>query len=84
MTVGSTRRGPRGRLVHPIATALLKAQVGGGVAMRTRRGTAELEIIAIRYDELPLAEQQKIRPWVRRSAEGDKHERELGEDLTPQ
>jgi hypothetical protein len=67
--------------VHPIATALLKAQVGGGFAMRARRGTAELEIIAIRYDELPLAEQQKIRPWVRRSAEGDKHE--LGQDLTP-
>jgi transcription elongation GreA/GreB family factor len=39
--------------VDPIATALLKAQVGDVVAMRTRRGTAEREIIAIRYDELP-------------------------------
>jgi hypothetical protein len=29
----------------------LKAQVG--VTMRTPRGTEELEIIAIRYDELP-------------------------------
>ena len=37
--------------ISPIATALLKAQVG--VTMRTPRGTEELEIIAIRYDELP-------------------------------
>jgi hypothetical protein len=37
--------------ISPIATALLKAQVGDGVTMRTPRGTEEL--IAIRYDELP-------------------------------
>jgi transcription elongation GreA/GreB family factor len=29
------------------------AQVGDVVTMRTLRGTEELEIIAIRYDELP-------------------------------
>jgi transcription elongation factor GreB len=39
--------------ISPIATALLKAQVGDVVTMRTPRGTEELEIIAIRYDELP-------------------------------
>jgi transcription elongation factor GreB len=39
--------------ISPIATALLKTQVGAAVTMRTRRGTEELEIIAIRYDELP-------------------------------
>jgi transcription elongation GreA/GreB family factor len=31
----------------------LKAQVGDVVTMRTPRGIEELEIIAIRYDELP-------------------------------
>jgi hypothetical protein len=31
----------------------LKAQIGDIVTMRTRRGTEELEIIAIRYDKLP-------------------------------
>jgi transcription elongation GreA/GreB family factor len=30
----------------------LKAQVGDVVTMRTPHGTEELEIIAIRYDEL--------------------------------
>ena len=39
--------------ISPIATALLKPQVGDVVTMRTRRGTEELEIIVIRYDELP-------------------------------
>ena len=45
----------RGRVswISPIATALLKAQVGDVVTMRTPRGPEELEIIAIRYDELP-------------------------------
>ena len=45
----------RGRVswVSPIATALLKASVGDVVTMRTPRGAEELEIIAIRYDELP-------------------------------
>jgi len=45
----------RGRVswVSPIATALLKASVGDVVTMRTPHGTEELEIIAIRYDELP-------------------------------
>ena len=39
--------------ISPIARALLKAQVGDVVTMRTPRGTKVLEIIAIRYDELP-------------------------------
>jgi len=45
----------RGRVswISPIATALLKASVGDVVTMRTPRGPEELEIIAIRYDELP-------------------------------
>ena len=45
----------RGRVswVSPIATAILKASVGDVVTMRTPRGAEELEIIAIRYDELP-------------------------------
>jgi transcription elongation factor GreB len=45
----------RGRVswISPIATALLKASVGDVVTLRTPRGTEELEIVAIRYDELP-------------------------------
>jgi transcription elongation factor GreB len=45
----------RGRVswISPIATALLKAQVGDVVTMRTPRGPEELEVIDIRYDELP-------------------------------
>ena len=45
----------RGRVswISPIATALLKASVGDVVTLRTPRGTEELEIIDIRYDELP-------------------------------
>ena len=45
----------RGRVswISPIATALLKASVGDVVTMRTPRGVEELEILAIRYDELP-------------------------------
>ena len=45
----------RGRVswISPIATALLKASVGDVVSMRTPRGVEELEILAIRYDELP-------------------------------
>jgi transcription elongation factor GreB len=39
--------------ISPIATALLKASVGDIVTMRTPRGSEELEILAIRYDELP-------------------------------
>jgi transcription elongation factor GreB len=39
--------------ISPIATALLKASVGDVVTMRTPRGTEELEIVAVRYDELP-------------------------------
>ena len=39
--------------ISPIATALLKVQVGDVVTMRTPRVTEELEIIAIRYDGLP-------------------------------
>ena len=45
----------RGRVswVSPIATALLKAEVGDVVILRTPRGNEELEILEIRYDELP-------------------------------
>ena len=45
----------RGRVswISPIASALLKASVGDVVTMRTPRGNEELEVIAIRYDELP-------------------------------
>jgi transcription elongation factor GreB len=45
----------RGRVswISPIATALLKASVGDAVTMRTPRGPEELEVLAIRYDELP-------------------------------
>jgi transcription elongation factor GreB len=45
----------RGRVswISPIATALLKASVGDVVTLRTPRGTEELEIVSIRYDELP-------------------------------
>ncbi len=44
----------RGRVswVSPIGTALLKASVGAVVTLRTPRGNEELEIIAVRYDEL--------------------------------
>ena len=46
---------PRGRVswVSPIATALLKATVGDVVTLRAPRGNEELEIIQIRYDDLP-------------------------------
>jgi transcription elongation factor GreB len=45
----------RGRVswVSPIATALLKGTVGDVVTLRTPRGPRELEIIDVRYDELP-------------------------------
>jgi transcription elongation factor GreB len=45
----------RGRVswISPIATALLKASVGDVVTMKTPRGKEELEVLAIRYDELP-------------------------------
>jgi transcription elongation factor GreB len=45
----------RGRVswISPIATALLKGSVGDVVTLRTPRGSEEIEIIAIRYDELP-------------------------------
>jgi transcription elongation factor GreB len=39
--------------VSPIARALLKGSVGDVVTLRTPRGNRELEIIDIRYDELP-------------------------------
>jgi transcription elongation factor GreB len=54
--VGADELDPaRGRVswISPIATALLKASVGDVVTMRTPRGTEELEVVAIRYDELP-------------------------------
>jgi transcription elongation factor GreB len=45
----------RGRVswVSPIATALLKGSVGDVVTLRAPRGNEELEIIEIRYDDLP-------------------------------
>ena len=45
----------RGRVswISPIATALLKASVGDVVTLRMPNGTEELEVIALRYDELP-------------------------------
>ncbi len=45
----------RGRVswISPIATALLKAEVGDVVTLRTPRGAEEIEIVDIRYDELP-------------------------------
>ena len=45
----------RGRVswISPIATALLKASLGDVVTLRTPRGSEELEVVAIRYDELP-------------------------------
>lgn len=45
----------RGRVswISPIATALLKGSVGDAVTLRTPRGSEELEIVEIRYDELP-------------------------------
>ncbi len=39
--------------ISPIATALLKASVGDTVTMRTPQGPEDLEVLAIRYDELP-------------------------------
>jgi len=45
----------RGRVswISPIATALLKGSVGDVVTLRTPRGTEEIEIVDIRYEELP-------------------------------
>ncbi len=45
----------RGRVswISPIANALMKAEVGDTVILRTPRGTEELEVLEIRYDELP-------------------------------
>ena len=45
----------RGRVswVSPIATALLKAEIGDTVTLRTPRGNEELEVIDFRYEELP-------------------------------
>jgi len=39
--------------ISPIATALLKAEVGDVVTVRTPRGPEELEVVEIRYDPLP-------------------------------
>jgi transcription elongation factor GreB len=45
----------RGRVswISPIATALLKGSVGDVVTLRTPRGAEEIEIVDIRYEELP-------------------------------
>ena len=45
--------GGRVSWISPIATALLKASVGDVVTLRTPRGTEELEVLDIRYVELP-------------------------------
>jgi len=39
--------------ISPIATALLKGSVGDVVTLRTPRGSEEIEILDLRYDELP-------------------------------
>ena len=54
--VGADELDPgRGRVswISPIATALLKASVGDVVTLRTPRGAEELQVVAIRYDDLP-------------------------------
>ena len=45
----------RGRVswISPIAKALLRAKVGDTVTLRTPRGPEEIEIVDVRYDELP-------------------------------
>jgi len=45
----------RGRVswVSPIARALLKARVGDSVMLRTPSGAEELEVVEIRYTDLP-------------------------------
>lgn len=45
----------RGRVswVSPIANALLKARVGDVVTLATPRGKERLEVVELRYDELP-------------------------------
>jgi transcription elongation factor GreB len=45
----------RGRVswISPIATALLKGSVGDVVTLKTPRGSEELEIVDIRYGDLP-------------------------------
>ncbi len=45
----------RGRVswISPIARALWNAAVGDVVTLRTPAGTRELEVLSIRYDELP-------------------------------
>ena len=46
-------KGGRVSWISPIAAALLGGSVGDVVTMRTPCGNEELEIVAIRYDELP-------------------------------
>jgi transcription elongation factor GreB len=45
----------RGRVswVSPIAKALMKAEVGDVVTLRTPGGAEQIEVVDIRYDELP-------------------------------
>jgi transcription elongation factor GreB len=45
----------RGRVswISPIAKALLKAEVGDVVTLRTPGGTEQIEVLDIRYEELP-------------------------------
>jgi transcription elongation factor GreB len=39
--------------VSPIAKALMNAEVGDTVTLRTPKGTQQIEVVDIRYDELP-------------------------------
>jgi transcription elongation factor GreB len=45
----------RGRVswISPIAKALLRARVGDTVTLRTPRGPEEIEIVDVRYEDLP-------------------------------
>jgi transcription elongation factor GreB len=54
--VGADESDPgRGRVswISPIATALLKGSVGDVVTLQTPRGSEELHILDLRYEELP-------------------------------
>ena len=41
--------------ISPIARALIKAREGESVTLRTPGGEEELEILEVRYEEIPMA-----------------------------
>jgi len=41
--------------ISPIARALIKAREGDNVVLRTPVGEEELEILEVRYEEIPMA-----------------------------